>query len=270
MGAFSRRTWAVLVLIGLVVAGPASTALAAPPSNDNFADATVVPSLPYSDSVNTAEATTEPGDPDCVGNGPTVWYAYTADFDGFVEANTFGSSYDTTLSAYLDDGSGGIGDQIACNDDAQDLQSRVKVPVTNGEVVYFMVGAFASGPGGDLTFNLLESGPPVTIEVFIDPVGSVNTKEGTATLRGTVSCSGPAEVQLFASLQQRAGRATISGFGFDFVACDGETPWSLTVIGENGIFAGGNAAAFVEAFAPSDDAFASAEQAVKLRGSRGR
>lgn len=271
MGASFRRTSAVLVSFGLVVAGPASVAFAAPPSNDNFANAEVVTSLPFSQSINTSEATTEPGDPDCAGNGPTVWYSFTAGFDGYVEANTFGSNYDTTLSAYTDDGSGGIGGQIDCNDDAaESLQSRVKVPVTSGEVVYFMVGAFGSGPGGDLTFNLMESGPPVAIDLFIDPVGSVTPKSGEVVLRGTLVCSGPAEVELSASLQQRAGRATISGFGFDFVACDGETPWSLTIIGENGLFAGGNASAFVGAYVPLDDSFAFVEQTVKLRGTRGR
>jgi hypothetical protein len=90
-----------------------------------------------------------------VGAGPTVWYALTLAEDAFVDVNTFGSDYDTTLSAYL--GERGDLEQIACNDDAAgSLQSRVRFAATADTTVFIMVGAFDSGPGGNLVLNALE------------------------------------------------------------------------------------------------------------------
>ncbi len=55
--------------------GPAT---ALPPSNDNFADATVIPSLPFSETVGIIEATTEPGEPlTWYGQSRTVWWSFT-------------------------------------------------------------------------------------------------------------------------------------------------------------------------------------------------
>ncbi len=253
-----------------------SPALAAPPSNDDFDSATVAPAVPYSDAMDTREATTAADDPDCFGRGPTVWYAFTPTQDMRLEANTFGSDYDTTLSVYT--GARGALTQVVCNDDAAfSLQSRVRFDALAGETYFFMVGAFASGAGGNLMFTL-DVAPPappaLTLEVNIDPAGSVVPSKGVATIQGTVTCSRPVFVDVFSDLQQRAGRVTIRGFGGAFVECDGVTPWSFTVFGENGRFAGGRADASVFAFAfdeANDEfAFANTSTTVRLRGSSGR
>src|SRR5438876_11044472 len=81
----------------------ARPALAAVPSNDNSANATTVTDpLPFTDSVSTIDATTEATDPapSCTsfGTNDTVWYDYTPSADGYVEADTLGSDYDTVLS----------------------------------------------------------------------------------------------------------------------------------------------------------------------------
>jgi hypothetical protein len=55
-----RKLLAVLPLALLAAALPAG---AAPPPNDNFADATVVTSLPFSDAVATGEAPPSPTSP---------------------------------------------------------------------------------------------------------------------------------------------------------------------------------------------------------------
>ena len=56
--------------------------------------------------------------------------------------NTFGSNYDTTLSAYIVDSAGAA--QIACNDDTNGLQSQLQVNLIAGVTYTFMVGAYAS------------------------------------------------------------------------------------------------------------------------------
>jgi hypothetical protein len=67
--------------------------------------------------------------------------------------DTFGSDYDTTLSAYVR-GPDGL-EQIACNDDSEyGLQSRIDVPVRAGERVLVMAGAYNSGPGGTLLLSM--------------------------------------------------------------------------------------------------------------------
>jgi hypothetical protein len=272
-----RRRTATTVLsaalsLSLLLAA-AVPVLASAPDNDDFDEATPITSLPFSDAVDTTEATQASDDPECAGAGPTVWYALTLGENAFVEINTFGSSYDTTLSAYV--GERGDLQQIACNDDAAgSLQSRIRIAVEAGTTIFIMAGAFASGPGGELILNALETEPftPIAIELTVDPIGQVDARTGTAWLTGTVSCSGAEFVDLFGSLEQRAGRFIIHGFGFDFLPCDGTTPFELEIRGETGLFAGGRAHAFVEAVACTDDfedcAFDSVELDVHLRGGR--
>ena len=61
-----------------------------------------------------------------------------------IEANTFGSNYDTTLSVYT--GSRGSLMQLACNDDSGSLQSRIRFDAVAGTTYYFMVSSFSFFP----------------------------------------------------------------------------------------------------------------------------
>jgi hypothetical protein len=260
-----------LTLIWLGAVGP--LAVMARPVNDDFDDATVIAALPFTDVTNTSDATTAADDPDCFGQGPTVWYAFTPGEDVRLEANTFGSEYDTTLSVYV--GERGNLEQIDCNDDTFSLQSRVRFDAQAGETYYFMVGAWGSGPGGHLVFNLDVApppAPPLEVTFSIDPVGSVVPSIGEATISGTVTCSRDAFVEINGRLQQRIGRVFITGFFFQFVECSGETPWSTTLIGDNGLFTGGkaNVEAFWFAFDDEefDFVFGEESQDVRLTGAK--
>lgn len=130
--------------------------LLAAPANDDFDNPVVVDALPFTDTLPTAEATTAGDDPipTCAagGTGPTVWYAFTANRRMRIEANTFGSDYDTDLVVFT--GTRGNLSEVACNDDSESLQSSVTIELVRGQTYYIMVGAFASGPGGTLVFNL--------------------------------------------------------------------------------------------------------------------
>src|SRR3972149_5660917 len=96
------RPFASLILALAITFAGVSPALAAPPSNDDFDFATVVTEpLPFGDAINTLEATTAGDDPDCAGQGPTVWYSFSPSQDMQIQANTIGSDYDTTLSVYV-------------------------------------------------------------------------------------------------------------------------------------------------------------------------
>lgn len=257
----------------LAVIGLSGTALAQS-SNDDFNSATVASEpLPFSDFVSTADATTAADDPDCSGNGPTVWYSYTPSTDGLIEANTFGSDYDTTLSVYT--GERGALTQIACNDDAGGFQSSVTWEAVADTTYHLMAGSFASGPGGNLSLTVQEGQeppPPPTpldIETNVDETGTFDPRTGVATISGTVTCSEPSWISLSGDLRQRAGRQVIRGSFYTFVECDGETPWTATVEGD-GVFAGGRAQVRVDAFGCTFEGcdFAQTTGEIRLRGGR--
>ncbi len=262
----SRSVFAMSLVLVLGLA-QFSIALAAPPANDDFDAATSIPGIPYNDAIDTSEATTADDDPDCAGDGHTVWYVYTPSQDMSISANTFGSDYDTTLSVYT--GTRGDLTQIACNDDTFSVQSRVDFDVVAGETYFFMVGSFFGSPGGSLVFHLDVPPPPLEFDFAVNPLGSVKASSGLVTLSGVVTCSRPASVELYGGAQQRAGRLIIQGYFFTFVWCDGETSWSASFPGENGIFKAGRAEVGAEALAYTDDgefAFDFESLTVRLRG----
>lgn len=274
----SRQVLRLAILVSLVAGALASAPVASaqPPSNDEITGATVVVEpLPYQDVINISQATGASTDPGCSSdpgdlNNPTVWYSYTPTENALIQANTFGSSYDTTLSAFRDNG-GGL-DHLDCNDDFGGLQSALNIDVLAGETILFMVGSFSGQPvDGELVFTVGPQPPPLEVELQVDTIGTVAPRDGNVTITGNVTCSAPSNVELFAQMEQRSGRVIISGFGFDFFECDGETPFTLTIVGENGLFTAGKAQLFAEAFAFSEggaDGSASVEQEIRLRGGR--
>lgn len=186
------------------------TTLAAPPPNDDIGAATVITDpLPFTQQLSTVEATTAAGDPNCAGAGPTVWFSYLPSASGWLDCDTFGSSYDTTLSVYT--GTPGSLTQLRCNDDSgSGVQSRVVLEVTAGTRYYFMVGAYASGPGGNLVFRANPGVPPVAVSMTVADV-AVQPSTGTATLKLQISAGQPVPLLfLSANLLQRTGRGSIS------------------------------------------------------------
>lgn len=81
------------MIIGAAVALTATlapgAAHAAPPSNDDFADATAIASLPFTSTVDTREGTAADDDPfTCSWSTSSVWFRYTAPVDGFARITT--------------------------------------------------------------------------------------------------------------------------------------------------------------------------------------
>jgi hypothetical protein len=142
-------------------------AAAGAPTNDDFDAAQVVSALPFTVALSTVEATTAYDDPSCFGNAASVWFAFTPVVDTYLEANTLGSTYDTTLSVYV--GTRGALIPLACNDDFQGSQSRVEVMLSAGTTYYLMVGAYYyPGQGGSLQFSMSAlEGPAVEVDLGI-------------------------------------------------------------------------------------------------------
>lgn len=136
--------------------------------SDAFSNAVEITSTPFSQSMNTTGATSDPSDPTPIfpcGDGITpnsVWFSYTATNDNSIVAKTLGSDYDTVLSVWT--GSPGSFSRVACNDDdfsgaVPSFQSSIAFAGSTGTTYHIMVSSF-DGIGGSLSFNLSLQTPP--------------------------------------------------------------------------------------------------------------
>ncbi len=213
--------------------------------NDDFDNAIVVPSIPFTRNQNVTSATAAQDDPfGCYGRSQTVWYAFTPTANTRLEANTFGSNYDTTMSVYT--GSRGALTQVTCNDDSNgSLQSRVRFDAVAGTPYYFMVASFYPVSPANLTFNLLQGPPPLAIVPTLTQFASVDPTTGTATLSGFVNSSQQTFVTISGELKQMHGGSPITGFFSVFLPCNaGMNPWSVQVQTVPALFHGRSAALF--------------------------
>lgn len=164
--AIAGAVGAVLLLALLAPAG----ALAAP-ANDDFASATPVTSLPFSDAVDTAGATIEAGEPQfCHFVENSVWYAIIPSADATLTAASTGTSW-SQLSVYRQDGSGlgGLSFMGCENFSFEPVVARVKAGET-----YYVQGSTLFGSTGQLRIAINEVQPPPNDD-FADakPIGSV-------------------------------------------------------------------------------------------------
>lgn len=217
---------------------------APPPPNDDFDHPTVVPSIPFTVSYNATDASVAPDDPfSCFGRNQTLWFAFTPATNIRLEANTFGSNYDTTLSVYT--GTRGALSQIGCNDDAGGgVGSRVRFDAVAGTTYYIMASSLYPAPSANLVFNLLEAPPAFSIAPSVSQFGSVKPRTGEATITGSVMCTSAAYVTISGQLKQVRAGVPISGYFSTFVPCNGMTPWSATVQTQPALFRGRSSALF--------------------------
>ena len=117
---------------------------------DTFGTATVILSVPYSDSGNTCGYNDDYTPPCGFAGGPDVVYVYSPRADGCINVSLCGSSYDTELAIAQDDPS-----QIfACNDDFCGLQSELDfVNVLAGHNYYIIVDGYGTSCG-NYTLNV--------------------------------------------------------------------------------------------------------------------
>lgn len=83
-------------------------------------------------------------------DAPDVTVGWTVPSSGTWVIDTAGSDFDTVL--YVTDGCDGA--ELACNDDADGLQSRVTVEATAGQSLIVVVDGFGSGDEGAFVLNI--------------------------------------------------------------------------------------------------------------------
>lgn len=140
--------------VALTISLVPARAGAVPPGNDSFGSRTTVASVPFTDSQNTVDATTEPGEPKppCGPIGKTVWYQFTPVADIVLRADTLGSDYDTVLGVWTGPDLVSLA-PVACSDDVISPQSIAVFSGEAGVSYLIQVGGY-KGAGGALVFHL--------------------------------------------------------------------------------------------------------------------
>lgn len=159
------------VLAGIAALMLPGTAAAIPPANDNFANASVVGSLPYSDVVNTTDSTTESGEPQsCIFMNQTVWYSFAPTTTSVVAVDNAGTGFTTNVNVYRSFGSDITSlSFVGCAGNG----SSVKFEAEAGATYYVQTGILF-GSVGDLYVNVREIPPPANDDFAnATPVGTV-------------------------------------------------------------------------------------------------
>lgn len=129
-----------------------------PPANDNYGTPREVTALPFSDSVDTRDATTEFGEPggSCIYERPasSVWYRYQADADDLLVADTIDSNYPAGITVWTDSVFGLA--QVNCSS----YGARLAFEVEAGRTYFVQISSLARGLAGTLDFGLEIGVPP--------------------------------------------------------------------------------------------------------------
>jgi (2Fe-2S) ferredoxin len=196
--------------------------------NDELAAATAIQSVPFSDWLDTSGTTVDPGGPNCLGSRRSVWYSFVAPEDLSLLADTAGSSYDTTLGIWSENGDSL--ESVACVDDVDSLQAKALFDAEAGKSYLMMVGDLGDR-AGELRFSLDVGPDPLTVNTTVARRGTV-TRSGVARIHGTILCARAANGFLSGSIRQQRNGRTIRRFFFKEVSCGHEaTTWRARVRG---------------------------------------
>ena len=152
-----------------------------PPANDNFANAKVISSLPFDESVDVTGATTESGEPNpsplCGGDiSKSVWYSFTATTSGMYNAGISGGSQggvNVYTGSWLDNLT-----RVACGSSATGVGA---FHADAGTTYYLQSGTWMGGSGALLGARL-ELTPPPAVDFIWGP--SFPTRFDNITFQG--------------------------------------------------------------------------------------
>lgn len=132
------------------------TNCAAPPTQDYFTNAMVVPGAPFSTAELNACASKETGEPNHAGKvgGHSLWYSWTPTSNHTAIINTKRSTFDTLLAVYTGTSISGLS-LVVSNDDiaTTNKQSQVSFTATAGTTYQIAVDGF-NGAVGTVVLNL--------------------------------------------------------------------------------------------------------------------
>jgi hypothetical protein len=158
------QTTSVLLLLAL----SPLPALAQAPTNDDFANATILSGTNIVETGTTLNATAEPGEPDHCGYPPShsIWYDWTAPANGSVLIDLTGSTPGSDVSVYVGKYLTTLTSIAANADGNSDQTGRCIFSVTGG-IVYEVAVDVTSGSGGPVQMHLIFTNsvfPPIITE----------------------------------------------------------------------------------------------------------
>jgi PKD domain len=217
-----------------------SAASAAPSSNDDFANATVISSLPFSDTVDVTDATSQAGEPNCTSppDSRSAWYDFTPASDQTVRLTATGQS-STTLAVYTGSDVSSLSNVTGCSYFGQ----PVFLNANAGMTYHIRMAAFPFDPGGSLTLNVNEiPAPPndaVANAISVGPLPFSDTEDLTAATtepgEPSASCFGTSNTEWYAFTPDKTGSitATTDQFGPGIDAYTGSSLSNLSQVGCN-------------------------------------
>jgi PKD repeat protein len=216
-----------------------------PPANDNFVNAMPAGTLPFSNTVDITDATTEPGEPQyCYYSPNTVWYSFTPSANALVRADMAGSSFGDTILNIYQDGGFGIGSLgfLQCAYYGNSATFSVQAGVT-----YYLQAGSINNSGGDLHLNLQEIPPPANDNFagatvipsslpFDDTVDTLSASLETGEPTPSCAFNGPVDKSVwyaFTPAESGSVSASIPSAAFTpvFAAYTGDSLASLTQVG---------------------------------------
>lgn len=197
------------VLSGLIGSGAAPDLASTPeirvPRTRRLAGPGVTRGYQGTQIFNTLYAAREPGEPAHCGQsgGASYWFAYQAPSDGTLTLDTDGSSFDTVLAVYTDNGAlQGFGSLIslACDDNsgANGLTSRLTVNTTRGAAYFIVVDGVQGARGtAHLRYQLQARVPTAPPSILESPVSQTCLQGQSLTLAVAATGSAPLTYQWF-------------------------------------------------------------------------
>jgi sugar lactone lactonase YvrE len=159
-------------------------ALAAPPPNDNYANATVITTLPFTESVDMSQATGEPAHGETA-TQRTVWYQYTPATAQRVETTTLGSQSWTSTQLCVEGGPC-AGSFAVCG--LGRYGPRIVLDLEPGRTYHLQVRSTAQ----IAVFNLLAPPPPANDEIGqATVIGALPFTDSIHTATATRSAGDP-------------------------------------------------------------------------------
>lgn len=182
------RTWKPLLATALascgLIAAEAAPATAAPPANDNFANATTLASATsVSISGTNAEATNEVGENSCCFEFNSVWYRWTAPKTGNYRFEVCGSNFNTHVKVLTGTAVTALETVAESDDDpgcgADGKRSRLTFIAGAGQEYKIQIGSQVVNQTGTISGSLTLVSPPN--DFFADATDLVSADTATIT-----------------------------------------------------------------------------------------
>lgn len=248
----SRRALGAVAIFAAVLL-QVTGASAAAPSNDVIGGATTVGATPFTDTVDTSEATTDADDAalnelcGAPATDASVWYKLEGT-GGDLLIDVSSSTY--SAGVLVGAGSPGALELVTCGPGAVALFAEAGI-------TYYILAIDdqfdGGGNGGTLNISITPPPPPPTVSFTVDPTGTVDPSNGWATIGGTFTCVGEgvdfAGISGTMTERLKTKERNAKGFFFTDVPCDGTSTWTVTVKPDGAPFTAGNAVVNADAFA---------------------